>query len=653
MLKTHAVGIDLGTTYSCIAHLNEHGEPITIPNQEGELSTPSVVMFEDGNAIVGTEALRHAIAHPEKVIQNSKRYVGSSQHVWQIDGVNYSPVDVATLILRKLLDAAADRLGTVEHAVITVPAQFSDRQRQATMEAGFKAGLKQVDIINEPVAAALCYVLGTEGLWFSELAVEQQILVYDLGGGTFDLSLVRYQKNEVQVIASGGDLQLGGIDWNLALEKALARQFYKEYGSNPLKDPESRQFLALEVEQAKRGLSVRPKTTVTCQHDGYRRSYHVLQSQFEKLTKPLVDQSEDITLRLLRDNQMGWAHVDVVLTTGGASRMPMIRQMLKRLSGRTLNTSLSPDQSIAHGATYYAGMLLTNNDFARSILNPQAAQRLSKVKQQSVNARGLGILVRDPETNARIPHYLIPANTPLPTSRTETFGTVVSGQKRVNLHVIESGTSPEKPFENLGTCTIQALPENLPVDSEIAVTISYDAQARVHVSAKDVSSGKEASTEIVRVENLITQDVERLQELADPNSEVSSPVHAKTSQAESPVSGSDVADKKTSPPPAAESLLNRAARPIPLCNECGEPLGSDGNCPNAKCPGRRAAVRRQQNSTVKRQPASPASRDRKGQPPRNPASAPRPAAKSSTRTRSAKPSGNEGEEDFWTSMETE
>ncbi|MGH7130072.1 MAG: Hsp70 family protein, partial [Planctomycetaceae bacterium] len=314
-------------------------------------------------------------------------------------------------------------------------------------------------------------------------------------------------------IASDGDLNLGGIDWNQQLLDAIARQFAKEFRSDPRDDAESLQALALEVEQTKRSLSSRPRAALMCQHDGCRKTYQVEQSQFETLTRPLVDRTEEITGRMVREfarkqtggDRAGWALVNVVLTTGGASRMPMIRGMLQRLSGATLNTSLSPDLSIAHGATYYAGMLLTNSKFARSILNPAATDRLRRVRQRSVNARGLGILVRDMKTNKRVPHYLIPANTTLPAAVTQEFGTIVPNQRRVHLQIIESGTSPEQPPVVLGDCVIDDLPRNLPVASRVAVTIRYDDQARVHVSAQDVASGKQATIEIIRQENLLQQ----------------------------------------------------------------------------------------------------------------------------------------------------
>ncbi len=502
--KTHAVGIDLGTTYSCIACLNEHGEPVTLPNQEGETQTPSVVLFDTNEVIVGREALRHAIAQPHGVVQNSKRFMGDRHKRWTIHGKSYTAIDVAAFVLRKLLAVAEERLGRIERAVITVPTQSSDMQRDATVEAGLRAGLKRVDILNEPVAASLCAVLGTEGLWFMELADEQCVLVFDLGGGTFDLSLVKYSKNEVRVLASGGDLYLGGIDWNSALLETLCDQFQHDFGQDPRTDAESLQFLALEVEEVKRSLSVRERAPMTAQHAGHRKIYELRRGKFEKLTRPLVARAAEITRGLLSENDVGWADVNIVMMVGGATRMPMIRNMLKQISGRTLNTSMSPDQSIAHGAAYYAGMLLSNVDLAQSTLNRKTTERLSKVRQHSRNARALGILVRDTQTGRRVPHYLIRPNTTLPVSVKQTFGTVVANQKRVHLHVVESGVRPQQPFAELGACNIDDLPPGLPEGSSIEVTFHYDEQARVHVEAKELAGSHVAKTEIIRPENVVT-----------------------------------------------------------------------------------------------------------------------------------------------------
>ena len=610
MLPTHAVGIDLGTTYSCLAYLNEHGEPITVPNKDGELSTPSVVLFDGDHVIVGTEALRNSIRQPDKVIVHAKRYMGSPTHRWKINGKSYSPVDISTFILKSMLDSARERVGDIERAVITVPAQFSDVQRQATAEAGKRAGLKHVDIINEPVAAALCFVLGTEGIWFTELATAQTIMVVDLGGGTFDLSLVRYQKNEVRVIASGGDLHLGGLDWNKALEVAIGKQFQKEFGIDPMKDRESAQALALEAEQTKRSLSVRPKAALTCAAGGQRKTYQVELEQFERLTKDLVDRSEKLTLDLLKEHNMGWAKVDVVLTTGGSSRMPMIRSLFKRLSGRTLNTSLSPDQSIAHGATYYAGMLLSNSAFAQSILNPTAAARLKQFKQHSATARALGVLIRDTATQSRVPHYILPANTPLPTSVTQIYGTVSDNQRRVHLRIVESGTAADSSPVELGMCRVDPLPENLPEGTEIEVTIRYDEQARVHVEAKVLKTGQVAKTEIVRPENLVVSALSEGSEIVDSDAEVSVRSIPATVAAPSPSSSARASASieqaprpkpvaptsgilKSSPTPkatptpkpaGAAAFLEDSSRPVPLCNKCGDPLDARGQCVKCRSP---------------------------------------------------------------------
>ncbi len=571
MLPTHAVGIDLGTTYSCIAYLNDHGEPVTIPNRDGELCTPSVVMFDGNHVIVGTEALRNSVRMPDRVVMHAKRYMGDFNHRWMVGGKSYSPIDISTLILQQLLADAKDRIGNVERAVITVPAQFSDVHRQATAEAGRRAGLKHVDIINEPVAAALCFVLGTEGIWFTELATGQTIMVVDLGGGTFDLSLVRYEKNSVRVVASGGDLYLGGLDWNNRLEKAIAKQFLQEFGTDILSDREGKQALMLEVEQAKRSLSVRPKAALTCQHGGHRKTYQVELEQFERLTKSLVDQMETLTKGLLAENKMGWAKVDVVLTTGGASRMPMVRRMLKNLSGRTLNTSLSPDQSIAHGATYYAGMLLANNAFAKSILNPQAEARLKQFKQQSVAARALGILVRDDTTGGRVPHYLLAANTQLPAEAKQTVGTVVPNQRRAHLYVVESGTAADAHYVELGTCVVDPLPDGLPEGSEIEVTIRYDEQARVHVSAREMKTGQVAHTEIVRPENLMVSAISEESRDAD--------IAVKGRPGHKPILSPATIAQPISQAPAPDD--EAFDEPIPLCDDCGEALDNRGKCP--KC----------------------------------------------------------------------
>ena len=633
MQTTHAVGIDLGTTYSCISYLNEHGEPVTLPNQEGELATPSAVLFDADQIVVGTEALRNTIARPNRVIQDAKRFMGNSDKFYKIDGKKYQPVDIAGYVLRKLLSAAEERIGPIEQAVITVPAQFSDSQRHATIQAGHRAGLQRVDIINEPVAAALCYVLGGESLAFTELAADQRIMVYDLGGGTFDLSMVRYTRDEVSVIATAGDLELGGLDWTKRLQNAIADQFRKEFGTDPRDDPESLQFLRLEAEQTKRSLTVRPRAAMTCQHEGHRKSYQVEQKNFEKLTKPLVERTCKITRDMLNKSKMGWAHVDVLLTTGGASRMPMVRESLKGLSGRTLNTTLSPDHSISHGAAFYAGMLLSQSRRAKSILTRKASDRLASVKQQSVNARGLGILVRD-KSGKRVPYYLVPPNTTLPVARIQRFGTVSPNQQRVHLQIVESGTSEDKPHVKLGDVVIRNLPPNLPEFSEIEVTIQYDSEARVHVSAKDVTSGLQAETEIIRQENVVSQ--------------LEQAVEAKTKETPAKPGSVTPSGKNTfvpATPPATDEAnaprLDEAVEPIPLCNACGEPLDHRGRCDACHADSSQAPPQSRRTKPRGATPARKSSTKKKARP-----SSARPAQQKPAQQKPADPGKDEPEDDF-------
>ncbi|TWT58354.1 Chaperone protein DnaK [Thalassoglobus neptunius] len=628
--RVHPIGIDLGTTYSCISHLTPSGQPVPIPNSEGELSTPSVVLFDGDEVVVGTEALRNAVMMPDRVVRHAKRFMGDPNKTWIMDHKVYRPKDISAFILKKLLESAEERLGRIHCAVITVPAQFSDVQRQLTVEAGLEAGLDRVDIINEPVATAMCHVL-SDGMWFAELANEQTVMVFDLGGGTFDLSLVRYNQNEVTVIASGGDLRLGGLDWNKVLEEFACDRYVEDSISDPRIDRESMQALATEIEQVKRSLSVRPRASILVQHDGRRKTFAISRETFEMLSKGLVDRTEEITRQMLKDHKLGWAHVDSVLVTGGASRMPMVREMLQNISGTTLNTTLSPDQSIANGAAYYAGMLLSGQRLQQSSLDDTASARLQNFQQRSVTGRGLGILIRDPETDLLRPHYLIPSNTQLPCIYKQDFGTVRENQKRVHLHIVESGASQGEEFVELGDCLIDDLPPNLPMKSPISVTIGYNEQGRLRVSAIETTSGREARATIVRpgetetappeapVDDQVLNDDFEMDldtELDQEPEQSQPPVSAPSLERErsAPMQGSSSADElahssvpmksavekkaaasavKTSTPKTSRSSrkkappklksttqLERAERPIPLCNQCGHPLDKQHRCQN-------------------------------------------------------------------------
>ena len=511
--RVRRVGIDLGTTFSSLAVLDRHGNPVSVPNAAGELATPSVVLFEPGGkVVVGTEAARRSVSDGDRVVQQAKRFLAEADKRWVVGDRTVTPTEVSALILRDLLRSANARFGDLDEAVVTVPVQFGDAERRRTVVAAKSAGLKRVTLIDEPVAAALCHILaGSDadegGLWFTELAAATTVLVFDLGGGTLDLAVVEYGADGVQVRAAGGDPHLGGVDFTAAIADALAGQFARENGdlgakADPRDDPEGEQALLNEAEEVKRSLSVREATQIHIVHAGRRKSYKVERGQLDMLTADLVARAEKRVTELIRTHTRGWGEIDAVLLTGGSTRIPAVRAMLKRLAGTTPSTELSPDQSVAHGACLYAGLLARDESFAKNLLGDRAdtgewRDKLSKAVPTQRTGRGLGILVRSPRTNAHVPHYLIPPNSPVPASFTQTYGTVRPGQRRVRLRVVQAGPTPDAAPTELGECVVAPLPEGLPENAPIAVTLSLDASGLVHANAVERTSGVRAEAKIV------------------------------------------------------------------------------------------------------------------------------------------------------------
>ncbi|NNJ24677.1 Hsp70 family protein [Alienimonas chondri] len=511
--RVRRVGIDLGTTFSSLAVLDKHGNPVSVPNAAGELATPSVVLFEPGGkVVVGTEAARRAVSDGGRVVQQAKRFLSEPGKRWEIGDRKVTPTEVSALILRELLRSARARFGELDEAVVTVPVQFGDAERRRTVVAAKSAGLKRVTLIDEPVAAALDHILAGPnaeegGLWFTELADETTVLVFDLGGGTLDLAVVEYGANGVKVRAAGGDPKLGGVDFTAAIADALAGQFARENAdldilADPRDDVDSEQALMNEAEDVKRSLSVREATQINIVHAGRRKSYKVERDQLNALTAHLVKRAEEQVTALIREHTKGWGEIDAVLLTGGSTRIPAVRAMLKRLAGTTPSTELSPDQSVAHGACLYAGLLAQDEAFAKNLLGDRAddgewQDKLSKAVPTQRTGRGLGILVRQAKTNAHVPHYLIPPNSAIPASATQVYGTVRPGQQRVRLRVVQAGPTPEAPPTELGDCVVAPLPEGLPENAPIAVTLSLDASGLVHTTAVEQTGGVRAEAKIV------------------------------------------------------------------------------------------------------------------------------------------------------------
>jgi len=493
-----SVGIDLGTSFSSLTCLDADLKPQPVANAEGDFKTPSVVYFqENGGAIVGRDAIEPGFSRPERFVANSKRFLGEPDVRWEIDGVIYTPVDIAALVIRKLLEDAEPQVGLIEEAVITVPAHFTSYQRQLTVEAGRQAGLTKVAIVNEPVAAALSYALGEEGIVMSYLGQEYTILIYDLGGGTFDLSIVRYDRKQLRVLAASGERFLGGIDWDQCLLDRLADTALSTHGIDFRADPQSLRRLAHKVEIAKRALS-NPKietATVLFEHGGAPLEFSVDRRDFEQLTGHLVARTRVLTehlLESLEDEDMTWQHVDCIIPVGGCTRMPMIRTLLESLvEDGTAIRYLSPDLAIAQGAALFAGILTSRNGERIVAGASPMADVLANYSTRTVNANHLGVIVR--HGDRRINHVLIPKNTPLPASVNVVVGTFRPNQSRIKVRVVEGNSRSLGAGRSVCTCIVDHLPPNLPANSLFDVSLTYDVDGLLQVMATHRDSGRVAT----------------------------------------------------------------------------------------------------------------------------------------------------------------
>lgn len=500
-MKRNRVGIDLGTTYSSLGCLDANDKPIPIADANGDFATPSVVYFPEGgkSPIVGWRAIERGAERPERFVAHAKRYMGSSDVAWEIDGLVYTPVDISAIILRKLLRDAAQEIGDIHEAVITVPAHFNGLQRGLTIDAGKQAGLEKVSIVNEPVAAALAYVLagyalGEEATVMLEyLEEESTILVYDLGGGTFDLSIVRFNKNQLRAIATSGEQQLGGIEWDQALVDMVAEPLSKLH-PDLRKDPHGIRKLAGCAERAKRALSTVDQTTVSIAHNHWEEEFLLERLEFEERTSHLVERTRMLTEQLLKQCNLTWESLDALVPVGGPTRMPMIQRMLQGFADQRRRPDnfirkISPDLSVAAGAALFAGIIHAAEEGPDS-----AAGKLGRIlagyRTQNVSARSLGILLRD-EQGRLVNNVLIPRNTPLPYSRQVTVSTTIPNQPRASVKIIEGELNESDKV--VCKCTIDGLPEILPQNSIFDVNVTYDADGLLQVVAIHRDTGRLAT----------------------------------------------------------------------------------------------------------------------------------------------------------------
>jgi molecular chaperone DnaK len=510
------VGIDLGTTFSAIATLDEHGQAITLPNIEGEMLTPSAVLIDDDMVVVGQAARDVALERPDRVALFVKRSMGHAHHTQPIAGRDFRPETLSALILRKLVQDAERRIGPISQAVITVPAYFDDTRRKATKDAGRIAGLDVLDILDEPTAAALAYSFqaakAPEPLTpDAPLPLQEQtVMVYDLGGGTFDVTLVRLAKHRFETLAIEGDVRLGGKDWDDRIINHVADRFKEQFGADPRTDPIALANLTAAAERAKRTLSKLQQTTVHCSFAGQVLAVPLQRAGFETLTRDLLWRTRLTSQQVLQQSKLSWDQVDRLLLVGGSTHMPMTGQMLQELSGKQPDRSLAVSEVVARGAAIHAGIVGTRARAGGSAEDEAALDLLSDVVEINVNSHSLGIEVKT--ADGRINDILIPKNTQLPTAASRVYRTVVENQARVRVKVLQGEASQADACISIGECWVEGLAPSLPRHSPIQVRCGVAANGLVDVMALDMTSGTMAHTEIHRASGLseaeITQEAE-------------------------------------------------------------------------------------------------------------------------------------------------
>ncbi len=501
MAKEKIIGIDLGTTMSAMAVV-EGGDPEIVPNAEGERITPSAVAFDDdGERLVGTLARRQAITNPERTIQEIKRKMGTDERVSiEAEGETkeYSPEEISAMILQKLKADAEDRLGhPIEKAVITCPAYFNNEQRQATKDAGKIAGFDVQRVINEPTAASLAYGLDKEG--------ESTILVFDLGGGTFDVSILDIGEGVFEVVATGGDNELGGADFDQRIMDWLIEGFQNEEGIDLRNDRAAIQRLKEAAEGAKKELSSKKETTIhlpyiTADQNGPKHLEKKLtRAKFESLVEDLIDRTMTKIRETLADAEMDADDIDQIVLVGGSTRIPKVQELIDEIVPGKINKEINPDEVVALGAALQGAVL---------------AGEMDDIVLLDVTPLTLSI-----ETLGGIATPLIEKNTTIPTEKTKTFTTADDNQTSVDVHVVQGERKLAQDNKSLGRFQLQDIPPAPRGVPQIEVTFSIDADGILNVSAKDKGTGKSASIEIKETSRLSEDEIERMQKEAEQYAE--------------------------------------------------------------------------------------------------------------------------------------
>ncbi len=480
------VGIDLGTTFSALAMLNAIGKPEIVPNADGDRTTPSAIFFDEENSDiirVGIEALNSRHLNPARSVRWVKRHMGDLDYKVTIDGKDWTAVELSALVLTKLRQEAATQRGEIRDAVISVPAHFDEIRRKATMDAGTAAGLNVIGIVNEPVAAALCYATTKE--------VAGRVLVYDLGGGTFDVTLMDVRGLEMEIICSQGDHALGGMDFDKKILNILQKMYQDKFGTDLISTEEEKAKYEDEAEDIKKTLSRRPAAKTMLYGSAGSMRAEISRQTFEEEITSLVGRADMLVEVALDEAGLKPSDIDTVLLVGGSTRVPLVRTHLQDLFGFPPECSINVDECVALGAALHAGLALMRKDPEAVPAGVRAGLKDISLTDVCNHSYGTICAPIDKETGRRIVanRIILKKNTPLPCESSQTFYTVSEGQKRVEVTITQGEDTDPAYVNRIATHSLD-LPPDRPAERPIKVTYSYDLNQRMHCRFEDVESGR-------------------------------------------------------------------------------------------------------------------------------------------------------------------
>ncbi len=504
------VGIDLGTTFSVVSYIDKNGNPQIIPNNDGDNITPSTVLFEDEDVVVGKQAKKAAFLHPDNYESFVKRHLGERDYKFTAgSGEKYSAEAISAIILKKLkADAEANLGDTIEGAVITVPAFFSDVQRTATKDAAKMAGINTLAIINEPTAAALAYGIskGSEN--------SKTVLVYDLGGGTFDVTIMRFKDNEIESLASDGNRQLGGFDFDNKIVDYVIEEAKKQ-GLDINKDVKARQALQIEAEEAKKTLSVKKKAEISLYICGQPFDIVITRDQFESMISSLLFRTINVMESAMDEAGLEYSDLDKILLVGGSTRIPAVAKNIEDETGITPSQDIHPDEAVAVGAAFYAVDIAKKKIDESPTEGLETTQIIDSLPENidtyqftDVTAHGIGIVVQDDLTGEDVNSVILPKNTKVPAEYRNQYVTVIDYQESIFLQVTQGEETELRYVTVIGTSELKLKPK--PAQSPLEVIISCDADSIIHVRVIDLVTNEDlGEMKIDRVNNLSDREVQQ------------------------------------------------------------------------------------------------------------------------------------------------